>query len=103
MEWVETVLRQLDGSLECQSEGTISWRFIEDENCLLLAPSVIEIVGGAEDGETVYPFYSLAVSQLVQVFDELPDMHWDTMNDEFSLEGKIDGARQPPLSGPAKP
>ena len=91
MQWVEEFLGQLEGSLEWQSLGTISWRFVEDENWLLLAPSILEVVGGANDGETVYPFYSLDVSHLVEVFDEVPAMHWNTMHDEFSLEGKIDG------------
>lgn len=69
--------------------GTLSWRFVEDG--LLLAPTLVEIVGGAEDGEMVYPFFSLDVSHLVAVFDEVPNMHWNTMHDEFSLEGKIAG------------
>ena len=91
MRWVEKVLDRLDEALEWQSPGIISWRFHEDENWLRLAPSTIELVGGADDGESVYPFYSVHVSHLIEIFDELPEMHWDTMNNHFSVEGKIDG------------
>jgi hypothetical protein len=91
MRWPEKVFDQLDKALEWQSPGTISWRFHEDENWLRLGPSVVEVVGGAEDGETVYPFFSLNISHLIEVFDELPALLWNTMSNEFSLEGKIDG------------
>lgn len=91
MRWVEKFLDQLDQALEWQSPGTMSWRFLEAENWLRIAPCPIELVGGAEDGGAVYPFFFLHLSNLIERFDELPEMFWDTMNDEFSLEGKIDG------------
>jgi len=91
MRWVEKFLEQLDDALELKSLGTISWRFHKDENWLRVAPSLVELVGGADDGEPVYPFYSLNVSHLIEVFNERPEMNWDTMSNEFSLEGKIDG------------
>lgn len=91
MRWVEKFLDQLDVSLEWQSEGTLAWRFYEEEGWLQIAPCPLEVVGGADDGETVYPFYSLHVAELIEIFDAVPDMLWTTMNGEFSLEGKIDG------------
>ncbi len=91
MRWVDECLERLNEALELRSPGTISWRFHEDENWLRLGPSLVELVGGAEDGEPVYPFFSLHVSHLIEIFDELPEMLWDTMNNEFSLEGKIAG------------
>jgi hypothetical protein len=91
MRWVERVLDQLDQSLEWQSPGALSWRFHEDEHWLRLAPSVVELVGGADDGESVYPFFSLHLSHLIEIFDRLPEMLWSTMGNEFSLEGKING------------
>jgi hypothetical protein len=91
MRWVEKVLDQLDQSLEWQSPGALSWRFHEDENWLRLAPSVVELVGGADDGESVYSFFSLNISHLIEIFDQLPEMLWNTRSDEFSLEGKING------------
>jgi hypothetical protein len=91
MRWVEKVLDQLDQSLEWQSPGALSWRLHEDEHWLRLAPSVVELVGGADDGEAVYSFFSLNVSHLIEIFDQLPEMLWNIMSDEFSLEGKING------------
>ena len=91
MRWVEKFLDQLDQALEWKSLGTISWRFHKDENWLRLAPSLVEMVGGADDGEPVYPFFFLHISPLIEVFDDLPEMAWDTMSNELSLEGKIDG------------
>lgn len=91
MKWVETFLDRLDPALEWSSPGTLSWRFHKDENWLRLAPALVEIVGGADDGEPVYPFYSLHVSHLIEIFDDVPEMKWDTMNNEFSVEGQIHG------------
>src|SRR5450432_2352473 len=91
MRWFEKVLDQLEQSLEWMSPGALSWRFDEEENWLRLAPSVIEVVGGADDGESVYSFFSLDVSHLIEIFDELPEMIWNTMSNEFWVEGKVDG------------
>lgn len=91
MRWVEKFLDKLGEAVELQSPGTISWCFNEEENWLRVAPSLVEIVGGADDGESVYPLYSLQMSILIESFDELPEMLWDTMNNELSVEGKIDG------------
>jgi len=91
MDWIEKALDKIGEAVEWQSMGTLSWRFNDIENWLLLAPGLVELVGGPDDGESVYPFYSLDVSHLVEVFDEPPAMRWDNMNNEFSVEGKIDG------------
>src|SRR5689334_15216186 len=92
MRWVEKFLDRLDESLEWQSLGTISWRFLQEENWLQIAPSPLEVIGGADDGESVYPFYALHVAHLIEVFGEAPEMLWNTMTDEFNVEGKIDGS-----------
>ena len=56
MDLVEKFLDQLGEVIEMQSPGTISWRFIEIENWLLVAPCPIELVGGPDDGESIIPF-----------------------------------------------
>src|SRR5271170_7780333 len=91
MRWVEKFLEHLDQSLEWQSMGTLAWRFVEEESWLLIAPCPLEVVGGADDGESVYPFYSLHIANLIEVFVAVPQMLWTTIDGEFSLEGKIDG------------
>jgi hypothetical protein len=74
--------------LQKKSDGI---RFSEDEGWLQIAPCPLEVVGGADDGESVYPFYSLHVANLIEVFDAVPQMLWTTIDGQFSLEGKIDG------------
>lgn len=91
MRWVEKFLDQLDQSMEWHSLGTMAWRFHEDEGWLQVAPCPLEVVGGADDGESVYSFYSLHVANLIEVFDAVPQMLWTTIDGEFSLEGKIGG------------
>jgi len=91
MTWIQKALDQLDQSLEWKSLGKISWRYDPDDSCLMLAPALLEMVGGANDGEEVYPSYSLDVSSFSVVFDELPVTIWDGMANELSMEGNIDG------------
>ena len=55
------------------------------------SPAVSEIVGGAEDGDEVFPFFSLHLAMLASVFDRLPEMSWGTLHDELHVEGSIDG------------
>ena len=91
MKWVQKALNQLDRALEWSSLGKISWRYAQEESCLTLAPALLEVVGGADDGEAVYPFYSLEVSAFGEVFDEPPSTLWNGMTNELSMEGRIGG------------
>lgn len=91
MEWVDAFLDRLDEAVEWHSPGKLCCRYVPDEDRLLIAPAVLEMVGGADDGESVFPFFTLHVSHLIEVFDEFPEMMWNTMLNEFSIEGKIDG------------
>jgi hypothetical protein len=90
--WVEKFLDRLDEALEWQSMGTLAWRFHPDDGWLQIAPCPFEVVGGADDGESVFPFFSLHVTHLIEIFDAMPEMQWNTMNGELSLEGKIGGS-----------
>jgi len=91
MTWVQKALEQLDLSVEWRSLGKMAWRYVEEDSCLTLAPALLEMVGGADDGEAVYPFYTLEVSSFVEIFDGPPTTHWDGMANELSMESKIDG------------
>ncbi len=53
MRWVEKLFDQIDQSLEWQSRETMAWRFSEEDNGLTIAPCPLEVVGGADDGESV--------------------------------------------------
>lgn len=91
MTWMQKALDQLDHSLEWQSLGQMAWRYLDEDSCLTLAPALLEMLGGADDGQAVYPFYSLDVSSFVEIFDEPPSTVWNGMTNELSMEGKIDG------------
>ena len=91
MDWLNKVRDQVAQSVEFSSIGGMVWRLDSEGRCLMLAPGVQEISGGPDDGAEVYPFYTLDVSAFVEIFDEPPEMHWDNMRNEFSMEGKIGG------------
>jgi hypothetical protein len=89
--WVDVVLDALEGCVECYSPGSLDVRFVPVESQLVVAPALAEIVGGAEDGEEVYPLFSAHLAELAKTFDGMPEMSWDTMYDELHVEGEIDG------------
>ena len=89
MHWYQELLDELDESVEWLSGlGQLSWRFVESENQLLLAPSVAEVVGGKDDGETVFPSYILHVSPIVELFTAPPEIAWDTSEGQLDIEGQ---------------
>ncbi len=90
-QWVEAILDVLEGCIEGYSPGSFELRFIPEECQLIIAPAVAEIVGGAEDGEEVFAYFSIHLAAVAQAFDALPEMSWDTMHDELHVEGEIDG------------
>ena len=89
-DWINRVFDQLDGCLEFESLGGMSWR-LTDEGLLVIAPSGIEMVGGRDDGEEVFPFFRLEISELAKLFDEPPDISWSARGQSVWFEGKIDG------------
>ncbi len=91
-QWVEAIVDVLEGCIEGYSPGSFELQFSPVECQLIIAPALAEIVGGAEDGEEVFAFFSIHLAALAQAFDALPEMSWDTMYDELHVEGEIDGA-----------
>jgi len=90
-QWVDVILDVLEGCIEGYSPGSFELQFSPVECQLIIAPVLAEIVGGAEDGEEVFPFFSTHLAALAQAFDALPEMSWDTMHDDLHVEGEIDG------------
>ena len=90
-QWVDAILDVLQGCIEGYGPGSFELRFSPGECRLIIAPVLDEIVGGAEDGEEVFPFFSMHLTELAQAFDALPEMSWDTMHDKLHVEGEIDG------------
>lgn len=89
--WVERAVEHLQSCLEIESLGGVSWRFVEVEGLMIIAPSLLEMVGGRNDGEEIYSFFNLDVGELVEVFDEPPVIYWSTREQMVSLEGRIGG------------
>ena len=61
---------------ESHSLGSFELRFSPEECQLIIAPAVPEMVGGAEDGEEVFPFFSIHLAELAKAFDALPMARW---------------------------
>ena len=72
--------------------GSLDIRYNTAERQLVIAPNVLELVGGEHDGDEVFAFFSVNLTALMDAFDELPEVTWNTMHDELWLEGHIDGA-----------
>jgi hypothetical protein len=89
--WIARAIERFDTCLELNSPGGMSWRFVEDDHLLIIAPSTIEMVGGRDDGESIFPSFHLDVGDLAGVFDEPPQISWSTREQTVSLEGKIAG------------
>lgn len=89
--WLERLISQIEACLELGSLGGIDVRYNESEEQLIIAPDIAELVGGPDDGEEVFPFFSLHVTALLEVFEKHPEVTWHTMHDELWVEGRIDG------------
>ncbi len=68
-QWVDAILDVLEGCIEGYSPGSFELQFSPMECQLMVAPAMAEIVGRAEDGEEVFPFFSMHLAALAQTFD----------------------------------
>ena len=89
--WMEKLIDQLESNIELDSPGSLDIRYNEVECQILIAPDVVELVGGEHDGDEVYPFFTVHLSALCESFDETPEVMWLTMHNELWVEGKIGG------------
>lgn len=76
-DWIDRVLDTVSDNLEWQALGSLAY-CVTTNGELLLAPAGAEVIGGRHDGEQVYSGYSLSVSAVAGVFDELPEIHLNT-------------------------
>ena len=88
--WMDALLAKLESFVELQSPGSLDIRCAEGE--LVIAPDVLELVGGENDGDEVFPFFNVELSALLDEFDERPEVTWNTMHDELWVDGQIGGA-----------
>lgn len=89
--WIERAVEHLQSCLGMESLGGVSWRFVEEEGLLIVAPSLLEMIGGRNDREEVYTFFGLDIGELAGVFDAPPVIYWSTREQMVSLEGRIGG------------
>lgn len=89
--WVEVVVGALEDCIEGYGPGSFDLQYLAEESHLIVAPATIELVGGAEDGEEIYPQFSVHLAALAKKFDAPPEMSWDTLYDELQIDGEIDG------------
>jgi hypothetical protein len=89
--WLKQVFEVLETCVEGYGPGSFDARICPDECHVTVAPVLAEIVGGAEDGEEVYPLFAVHLAELANAFDKPPETTWDTMHDELHVEGEIQG------------
>ncbi len=89
--WMDDLVEHMESFIECTCAGSLDIRFGVDEPVLHVAPELLELAGGMNDGEEVFPMFTIDVSALLSEFDEGPDVRWDTMQGELSIDGTIDG------------
>jgi len=89
--WTDKVLDQLETFLELASPGDFDTRLIEEDDHLLMAPDLVEMVGGPDDGAECYPFITVRLRELLELFDEVLGATWNTQHRELDVHGKIDG------------
>ena len=89
-EWVDAILESLH--VESDSPGGLRWAFVPKEQQLVLAPTVVEVQGGAHDGAEVFSFYNVELHSIFMLFDEPPAVFFSTRDGECSVEGTIDDA-----------
>jgi hypothetical protein len=89
---MDTLLANLESFVEFQSPGSLDIQYGTAECELIIAPDVLELVGGEHDGDEVFAFFTVNLTALMDEFDELPEVMWNTMHDELWVDGQIDGA-----------
>ena len=90
--WMDTLLDNLESFVEFQTPGSLDIRYNTADCKLIIAPDVLELVGGEHDGDEVFAFFTVDLTALMNEFDELPEVMWNTMHDELWVDGQIDGA-----------
>ena len=77
--WMETLVEVISACVEAQSPmGPLGYRYLaQGDPCeLLVYPTPVELVGGAEDGAVVLPGFSLDLHVLLAHFDRVEACQW---------------------------
>ena len=78
--------------------GPLGCRYVEEGGFwhVILYPTPVELIGGAEDGEIVAPGFSLDLEALRALFDRVDTFDWRSLGfpsdgPEVSIEGRFQG------------
>jgi hypothetical protein len=77
--WLENLVEVISECVEAQSPmGPLGYRSLaQGDPCeLLVYPTPVELVGGAEDGAVVLPGFSLDLQALLAHFDRVEACRW---------------------------
>jgi hypothetical protein len=100
--WLEALVDIVAGCIEPHSlMGPLGYRYLTDEDSteVIVYPTPIELLGGAEDGERLIAGFLLDLGTLQQAFERLDGVHWqahgwgptDPEGPYLSLEGLFQG------------
>ena len=87
-EWLDDLVEAVAGNMTDESgPGTLGSRYREEDGCweILIYPTPVELVGGAEDGEIVAPGFSLDLDGLRSLFERVNDFSWQALGLNYSV------------------
>lgn len=117
--WLESLADVVCISVEAYSAmGPFGFRYLQDgaDWELIIYPTPVELIGGAEDGALVYSGFSLDVQFLLSQFDQVTAVQWlthdfspsESEGPQLSIEGTYQGHNiwlrvlsNPPTNEPA--
>lgn len=101
-QWLTSLVDAVGNCMEVHcAAGPLAFRWGSEDDfwevMVYCAPG--EAVGGAEDGAVLVPGFSLDVSELMSIFEELRDSHWQSHSfgphghkgSHISIEGVFQG------------
>ncbi len=80
--WLDALLEAVGACMEADSPmGPLGWRYGEEAGFweIVVYPTQVELVGGADDGAVVWPGFSVDLEQLRSVFDSVTAMGWNAL------------------------
>lgn len=85
--WVDDLMQAVSGCIRVDEPiGPLACRFLAEDGVVdvLVYPTPVEIVGGADDGEIVDPDFDLDLIRLRELFSSIADFGWSALglNDE---------------------
>lgn len=95
--WVDELMQAVSGCIRVDEPiGPLACRYLAEDGVIdvLLYPTPVEIVGGADDGEIVDPDFDLDLIRLRELFSSVADIGWSALglDDEGGPHIWVEGA-----------